>query len=297
MAHKVRLLFRTSEVFYSIQGEGPYTGHPMVFVRLFGCNFTCKGFSNPEQTPVDDTGSDTGVLPTIGCDSIYSWHPSYKGQTTTLTASGLVEAILETLPNHEMVLQTGMKPILCFTGGEPLLHQKAIGEFLVQLADQKFGEFDVDQILFETNCAVPLSEQFKEQLEIWLMRNPKNRLIWANSPKLSNSGEPKSKAIVPKNYKDQRVRMTPRIHQYLKFVSDGSVQSFQEIHAAVEAYSNEILFESPSIHPKDVYVMPEGHTTQQQELIQRLVAEHCMNTGYTFCGRLHCWVFANEKGT
>lgn len=29
------------EIFYTIQGEGPFTGHPAVFARLTGCNLRC----------------------------------------------------------------------------------------------------------------------------------------------------------------------------------------------------------------------------------------------------------------
>lgn len=73
-------------IFYTIQGEGPYTGHPAVFVRLAGCNLQCPG-----------------------CDT------EYTQNRETLRLQEIVARIERTyahvVGNH--------RPLIVITGGEP----------------------------------------------------------------------------------------------------------------------------------------------------------------------------------
>ncbi len=40
--HGDGLALQVNEVFYTLQGEGPFAGHPAVFIRLTGCNLRCS---------------------------------------------------------------------------------------------------------------------------------------------------------------------------------------------------------------------------------------------------------------
>lgn len=74
------------EVFPTLQGEGPYTGHPSVFVRLGGCNLACTF-----------------------CDTEFE-------QFEPITLKALVADIeTKALEHHERV-----RRLVVITGGEPL---------------------------------------------------------------------------------------------------------------------------------------------------------------------------------
>lgn len=92
---------RVSEIFYALQGEGPYIGTPAVFVRLAGCNLHCEW-----------------------CDTLDVW---CKGNE--MSAKDVASAILEAVDMNPQDLEQRRVHIV-ITGGEPLLHDVAINEVM-----------------------------------------------------------------------------------------------------------------------------------------------------------------------
>jgi organic radical activating enzyme len=289
-AKKAEVLFagrvRVSETFLSLEGEGPYTGYPTLFIRFFGCNFTCSGLGTKEPATAKvnalkyaspETREDLSKYQfTTGCDSAYSWDPAFKHLTVDHTVETLAKAILQHIEGKYMIT----KPILCFTGGEPMLYQKYFGA-IWELVKEKFSF-----ILIETNASIKATNELWRGLED--AGNP--NLVWSLSPKLSNSGEPRNKAIskeVVDSYYGQK---------YWKFVSDGSEESLVEIRQALDTYSGGHTTYANEAWAK-TWLMPEGASLEQQNEMQRKVAALCLKYGIKFCARVHVWIWKNEIGT
>jgi 7-carboxy-7-deazaguanine synthase len=77
---------RLTEVFHSIQGEGPLTGVRTTFVRTARCNLRCRW-----------------------CDTTYSFGPGYER-----SISSLLRTVARNRTRH-----------VCLTGGEPLLQRES----------------------------------------------------------------------------------------------------------------------------------------------------------------------------
>jgi organic radical activating enzyme len=276
---------KISELFYSIQGEGRYMGVPSVFLRTFGCNFTCggfgmpKGFKSMERTTVNaETIKDYKSLPLVstGCDSYASWDPRFKHLSPVLTTDSIVSSIMDVLPFNRWLDEH-----LVITGGEPLLGwQRAYPELL---SHEKMRS--LKELTFETNGTQSLNDEFKTFLQEWKRNREKNALTFSVSPKLSCSGEIKSEAILPDViYQYQNVGFV-----YLKFVvsTDEDIQEAQE---AVNEYKR-AGFTGP------VYLMPVGGVESVYTLNAKNVALAAMKLSYRFSDRLQVPLFKNEWGT
>ncbi len=106
-AHPVKIPI--AEVFFSIQGEGPHSGVPAIFVRTGQCNLACSW-----------------------CDTPYTWkkgEEKYEDWTIEKVA-----AEIQKYPCHFLVI----------TGGEPMLHQQQITELRKILGDTYFFEIETN---------------------------------------------------------------------------------------------------------------------------------------------------------
>lgn len=86
--------YKINEIFYSVQAEGKYAGHPAIFVRLCGCNLKCPW-----------------------CDT------KYHNEGTFYTKQELESEVKKLSTDTKNV-------IVVFTGGEPTLQLKDEEELL-----------------------------------------------------------------------------------------------------------------------------------------------------------------------
>jgi organic radical activating enzyme len=287
---------KVSELFYSLQGEGRFVGVPSVFLRTYGCNFTCAGFGckpgeksagADEVAKVVEQYKDFTSLPLVetGCDSYASWHPAFKHLSPTQTTEELVGRMLALTPSNQWIQNNGNDVHLVITGGEPLLGwQRAYTELLQHERMQ-----DLRNITFETNGTQKLHADFRHTLLDWTL-NPKynkrgyNNLTFSVSAKLSASGEKWEDAICPdivKSYQDIG-------HTYLKFV----VETDEHIAEAIKATD---AFRAGGFTGQ-IYLMPQGGVVRPYEANKVRIADICCEQGWNYSPRLHVDLWGNGWG-
>lgn len=131
---------RISELYYdTIQGEGPYTGAPAVFLRLKGCTLSCKW-----------------------CDSKEIWR---QGRFFTYLE------IFDIIKNDtlKVVERLSNGHVLVITGGSPLIQQERIVGFIAAFTKQ-YGFRPV--IHMENECVIRPINTILCLVDVW-MNSPK----------------------------------------------------------------------------------------------------------------------------
>jgi len=284
---------KISELFYSLQGEGRFVGVPSVFLRTYGCNFTCAGFGckpGEKSTGADEVAKvvnkyDTFLsLPLVetGCDSYASWHPAFKHLSPSYNTEELVTHMVDLTPNRMWKQNNGNDVHLVITGGEPLLGwQRAYSELLSHPRMQ-----DLKNLTFETNGTQPLSNDFKAFLRNWELDGPgfRREVTFSVSAKLSASGEKWEDAIRPEIVNEYQAFG----HVYLKFVVE-TEEHVNEAVRAVDAYR-------AAGFTGLVYLMPQGGVVDPYESNKLNIANICCERGFNYSPRLHVDLWGNGWG-
>lgn len=157
---------------------------------------------------------------------------------------------------------------LVVSGGEPMLQQMNLSELFKAMKEQ-----DEWWIEIETNGTVPPIDSILPYINQFNC-----------SPKTANSG--------PDNPLKDRLKL----HTLEKIASYGEKATFKfviQTEKDVEEMKAIILL--ACISPKQVWLMPEGRTKEEQELRQYQVKEMAEKEGYNFSPRLHILEFGNKR--
>lgn len=139
------------EIFYSLQGEGPRSGEPRIFVRLSYCNLTCGWCDTPYTWNWDDKSFEH--------ESGQRFQRS--DEQSTLTYAELTEQVMR-FPCTKFVV----------TGGEPMVQQRRLGRWFEHLRlSMPESSFEI-----ETNATIKPSDEFDALVALYVC-----------SPKLKNS--------------------------------------------------------------------------------------------------------------
>ncbi len=240
------------EIFHSLQGEGVSAGKPSVFVRLSQCNLHC-----------------------VWCDTAYTWNfqgTEFVHRDDTPGAPAKFDRANETVDVSidDIAARLTAQPCrrIIFTGGEPLLQQRELGELCQRLkaADPAFFiEIETNGTLTPTGLAAELIDQFNV------------------SPKLAHSEN------------DMAIRLKP---ETLRFHAEDDRANFkivvaepsdlEEVHALARDYN---------IPAHRIWLMPEGRTPAELRAREAWLAAACLEHGYNFTDRLHIHLYGDTRGT
>lgn len=160
------------------------------------------------------------------------------------------------------------KPIVVITGGESLLHHKEalFYEFVCELLARGY------EVHFETNGTILVDfEKFPAY----------KSCVFAVSPKLSNSAEPRERRL---SFAALRSLKQNAKDIFYKFVISPEFDAQPEISEILAACGGE------------VYCMPCGADRRELESAAQFCVDFCLKNGYNYSDRLHIRIWGEKDG-
>jgi 7-carboxy-7-deazaguanine synthase len=230
-----------SEVFYSIQGEGQTMGVPSVFLRLGGCNILCQ--------------SKHWV-----CDTIEVWRKSKSTPFDEILSEEFTKRIIEDDAH------------LVITGGEPLIHQNNIENF-IEWFKETHKKTPIIEI--ETNGTILPSLHLLNVVKYWNC-----------SPKLSNAGKQNKK----------ETRINPMVLKQLNDMKKNTIFKFvvSNQEDIDEIFSD--FYVGRLISKQNIVLMPAGSSQEELNETRLFVAEKARELGIRYSDRLHVVIWNLKTG-
>ena len=229
-------------LFYTLQGEGPTIGMPAVFLRLHLCNLKC------------DWSAHGGEI----CDAWYTWK--------TDTDEYWNEHHIIKFSEVWQYMQDNICRRLVITGGEPLLQQRQIIEFLERTPV-------VYKVEIETNGTIELDARLQQFAHLQINC----------SPKLSKAGNDLRRALVA---------------SALESVNDFPDSNFKFV-VVDEKDLGEVVFiqNKYSLCKEKIIIMPEGTGVDILSTRMKELADKVKELGFRLTPRLQCFLYGNTRRT
>lgn len=219
------------QVFFTLQGEGQSIGKPAVFLRLHFCNLRCSW-----------------------CDTKYTWDKNSRefwqeGENWNFQKT------------FQEIAQYPAKRLV-ITGGEPMLQQAKIAEFMELIPD---WETEI-----ETNGTIKPLTQLIERCQFNV------------SPKLENSGN-----SLKSRYKPDVVRAFNALPKTtFKFVVQAK-EDLEEIDRIIEECD---------LDSSKIIIMPEGTTQDEIKNHSLSISERVKQKGWRLLPRLQVMLWGTQRG-
>ena len=237
------LILSDDYIFYTVEGEGRYAGWPSVFMRLSMCNLTCQGFKTKDSP--------------FGCDSYSSWSIKNKLE---------FDKIFKILDDGGYIEKLFNGAVLKITGGEPLIQQKKLLEFM----DAFVRKYQFRPIIdFETNGTIMPDPGWVDLFGA----------TFTVSPKLASNGDAEDK-----RYKPEVLKQLTEMSSCFKFV----VRDEKDVEEIMVKYVNSEAIKMPK---SMIWLMPCCGSREEQNDVAIDVAELCKKHNFKFSPRLQLMIW------